>query len=240
MRQSLRARSEASNSNLLLSAKMMMNVPRPSALVWLIALAACPELVTSYNINDGKKFGTGSTTTSRRGWTQAASAGIVAAAVAATNVIADPAHAAGPDKARATDKCRDGARNCIRTTWVPPAGKSKSDAITDIRSAVQSYPEKGQHGVDCNGWVFVDDNLDIDGMARIEYYSCIGPAAISMNLAKPFIDDVKLDLVEDGNGKFRFELRSKSRVGASDMVSTRKGSIILHKHCEVRDGMRRK
>ena len=194
-----------------------MNVPRPSALVWLIALAACPELVTSYNINGGKKFGTESTTTSRRGWfTQAASAGIVVA----TNVITlgqpETVHAAGPDKARATDKCRDGARNCIRTAWVPPAGKSKSDAIADIRSVVQSYPQRGQSGVDCNGWDFVDDKLNADGTARIEFYSCIGPAAISMNLAKPFIDDVKLELVEDGNGKFRFELRSKSRVGASD------------------------
>ena len=197
-----------------------MNVPRPSALVWLlIALAACPELVTSYNINDGKNFGTEFTATSRRGWfTQAASAGIVAA----TNVIAEPAHAAGPDKGRATDKCRDGARNCIRTAWVPPAGKTKSDAIADIRSVVGSYPQQGQNGVDCNGWVFVDDKLDIDGMARIEYYSCIGPAAISMNLAKPFVDDVKLELVEDGNGKFRFELRSKSRVGASDFGVNKK------------------
>ena len=68
----------------------------------------------------------------------------------------------------------------------------------------------------------MEDKLDIDGMARIEYYSCIGPAAISMNLAKPFVDDVKLELVEDGNGKFCIELRSKSREGASDFGVNKK------------------
>lgn len=196
---------------------MMINVPtsRNSALVLAIALVACTQFVTSYNLNDatGKNFGIQSTSTSRRVlFTQAASAAIVTA----TNVIAEPAHAAGPDKARATDKCRDGARNCIRTAWVPPVGKTKSEAIAEIRKIVQTYPQKGQNGVDCNGWNFVDDNLDTDGTARIEFYSCIGPAAVSMNLAQPFVDDVKLELVEDGNGKFRFELRSKSRVGASD------------------------
>ena len=217
----------------------MMNVPRPSALTLLFLLLACPLFVASFVLPDAstKKIGV-KMSASRRGWLTGAASAIVspstkkigasrrewlteaASAIVATNVITlgqpEAAYAAGPDKARATDKCRDGARNCIRTAWVPPAGKTKADAIADIRSVVQSYPQKGQNGVDCNGWSFVEDKLDADGTARIEFYSCIGPAAVSMNLAKPFVDDVKLELIDGGSGKLRFELRSKSRVGASD------------------------
>lgn len=193
----------------------MVNVLRPPAIALFVALAAQPRITVSYTLPRAstENFGLVSSA-SRREWLSNA-----ASAIVATNVITlgqpEPANAAVPDKARATDKCRDGARNCIRTAWVPPAGKSKSDAIADIRSVVRAYPQKGQSGVDCFGWDFVEDKLDADGTARIEFYSCIGPAAVSMNLAKPFVDDVKLELVEE-NGKLRFELRSKSRVGASD------------------------
>ena len=202
----------------------MMNIPRPSALTLFLGLvlAAYPHFVSGYTLPNAstKKIGVQMSVSRREWFTKAASAFV------ATNVITlgepETASAAGPDKARATDKCRDGARNCIRTAWVPPAGKSKSDAIADIRSVVQSYPQKGQNGVDCNGSAFVEDKLDADGTARIEFYSCIGPAAVSMNLAKPFIDDVKLELIDDGSGKLRFELRSKSRVGASDYGVSKK------------------
>jgi hypothetical protein len=184
-----------------------------SMFMLLVVLAAHLAIVSGYAAKS---------TTSRKDFLSqvTASASFLPATIVATNAIAlqqpEPAHAAGPDKARATDKCRDGARNCIRTAWLPPASRSKSEAISDLRSAITSYPKKGQNGVDCNGWDFVDDQLDSNGTARIEFYSCIGPAAVSMNLAKPFVDDVKLELVGADSQQLRFELRSKSRVGASD------------------------
>eukprot|EP00563_Minutocellus_polymorphus_P020484 CAMPEP_0197716414 /NCGR_PEP_ID=MMETSP1434-20131217/1312_1 /TAXON_ID=265543 /ORGANISM="Minutocellus polymorphus, Strain CCMP3303" /LENGTH=177 /DNA_ID=CAMNT_0043300771 /DNA_START=23 /DNA_END=552 /DNA_ORIENTATION=+ len=176
---------------------MVSSLLRLPAGVLLATFALYP--VFSYSIPEGHSKRPFTQPTSRRDiFSQTTN--LLFPAFVATNVIArqpESACAAGPDKAQATDKCRDGARNCIRTAWVSPSGKSKAEAIADIRSIIKAYPQKGQNGVDCNVWDLVDDNLDTDGTARIEFYSCIGPAAVSMNLAKPFVDDVKIALLDD-------------------------------------------
>ena len=189
----------------------------PTVVALLVPLAVFPGFVSGYTVPNGhiKRFS--ESATSRRDIFSRATSSLIVA----TNVISrqpQPAYAAGPDKAKATDKCRDGARNCIRTAWSPPRGKSKAEALADIRAVIKAYPQKGQSGVDCNGFELSDDKLDVDGTARIEFYSCIGPAAVSMNLAKPFVDDLKIALVDDNDNSvgFRLEVRSKSRVGASD------------------------
>lgn len=122
------------------------------------------------------------------------------------------------DEAIALNACRANARNCIRTAWTPPAGKSKSEAITDLRDAIASYPKGGQSGVDCNGWDVAIDDLNDKSSARVEYKSCIGPAAVSMNLGRPFVDDLKLEIGEDG----AVQVRSSSRIGSSDFGVNKK------------------
>lgn len=190
----------------------------PTVVALLVTLVGYPGSVSSYTAPDGHRNRHSVGVTSRRDIFSRATSSLIVA----TNIIArqpKPAYAAGPDKAKATDKCRDGARNCIRTAWIPPQGKSKAEALADIRSVIKAYPQRGQSGVDCNGFELSDDKLDVDGTARIEFYSCIGPAAVSMNLAKPFVDDLKIALVDDDENnsvRFRLEVRSKSRVGASD------------------------
>ena len=189
----------------------------PTVVALLVTLVVYPGSVSSYTAPDGHRNSHSVGVISRRDIFYRATSSLIVA----TNVIArqpQSAYAAGPDKAKATDKCRDGARNCIRTAWMPPQGKSKAEALADIRSVIKAYPQKGQSGVDCNGFELSDDKLDVDGTARIEFYSCIGPAAVSMNLAKPFVDDLKIALVDDDENskRFRLEVRSKSRVGASD------------------------
>lgn len=143
--------------------------------------------------------------------------------------------AAGPlatlnqkNPASALEACRPKARNCIRTTWAAPPSTSKADAVQTIRTVLNSYPTTGQNGIDCNGWKFTTDSLDENSdtstsSATLEYKSCVGPAAISINLAQPFVDDVKLEISQDGlSARVVVDVKSSSRMGSSDLFVNKK------------------
>jgi hypothetical protein len=119
----------------------------------------------------------------------------------------------------ALEACPPGSNNCIRVTWTPPAAASKSVSIATLREALQAYPQQGQQGVDCNGWVVITDDLDgPSGKAKIEYKSCVGFFAKLVNGGKPFIDDLKLEIDDSG----AVQVRSSSRVGDSDLGVNKK------------------
>ena len=83
--------------------------------------------------------------------------------------------------ANAIDACPKGSNNCIRTTWTPPAGTSKSDAVQQIKTILDSYPQEGQDKVDLGGWSYADDSLASSGKASLEYKSGIGNFAKFLN-----------------------------------------------------------
>jgi hypothetical protein len=118
----------------------------------------------------------------------------------------------------ALESCPPGSNNCVRVTWTPPAATSKGAAIATLREAIQAYPQQGQQGVDCNGWVVVMDDLEGSGKARVEYKSCVGFFAKLINGGKPFIDDLRLEIDDSGS----VQVRSSSRVGDSDLGVNKK------------------
>ena len=127
--------------------------------------------------------------------------------------------------ANALEKCRAKARNCIRTMWTAPADMKKEQAIRTIQDVLNSYPQNGQGGVDCNGWTIVNDSLSSPSKSSIEleFRSCVGPAALAINLAQPFIDDVILefDSIEEGQ-PVSVQVKSSSRMGSSDLFVNKK------------------
>uniref|UniRef100_A0A7S4JSI4 DUF1499 domain-containing protein n=1 Tax=Odontella aurita TaxID=265563 RepID=A0A7S4JSI4_9STRA len=179
-------------------------------LALVISLCGCVHLASGYNHSGNRCLRAESLSSSRRGLLR----NIGAAFVGASSVYI----ASAGDEALALEACRANSRNCIRTVWKPPSGKSKSEAVKDIRDVIASYPQGGQSGVDCSGWLMAKDDLDEKASARVEYKSCIGPAAVSMNLGRPFTDDLKLEMGDDGT----LEVRSNSRVGGSDFGVNKK------------------
>ena len=119
--------------------------------------------------------------------------------------------------ANAIESCPKGSQNCIRTTWTPPAGSSKADAISSLKKVIESYPQEGQNKVDLGGWTLVEDNFS-GGSASIEYKSGIGNFAKFFNGGKPFIDDLKLEIADSGV----VEVKSASRIGESDLGVNKK------------------
>jgi hypothetical protein len=73
-----------------------------------------------------------------------------------------------------------------------------------------------------------NDSLDgrsSTGTARLEYKSCVGPAALSNNLGQPFIDDVKLEMnvnEVDSTSRVSVDVKSSSRMGGSDFFVNQK------------------
>jgi hypothetical protein len=49
-----------------------------------------------------------------------------------------------PTVAFALDICNPTAHNCVFTIWTPPSGTSKSNAIKDLLSVIEAYPQQGQ------------------------------------------------------------------------------------------------
>jgi len=103
---------------------------------------------------------------------------------------------------------------------------------------LNSYPQKGQAGADCSGWKIVKDELGLGDEAgsssssntiKLEYKSCVGPAALAINLGQPFIDDLKLELgkKDDVKGSITVEVKSSSRMGSGDLFVNRKRLIYL-------------
>ena len=116
-----------------------------------------------------------------------------------------------PSAANAIDACPKGSNNCIRQTWTPSSSTSAADAVSQLRDALNAYPQEGQEGgkVDGGGYTIISDS---DGSFKLEYRSSgKGFFAKSFNAGKPFIDD----LVIQPNGS-AFEFRSASRLGDSD------------------------
>lgn len=118
-----------------------------------------------------------------------------------------------PSAADAMEACKKGSKNCIRTTWTPPAGTSASDAASTLERIIKSYPQEGVQKIDAGGWTVVDDVFGPGKTASLEYKSGIGNFAKFFNGGKPFVDDLKLEIGSDGV----VEVRSSSRVGDSDL-----------------------
>jgi hypothetical protein len=119
--------------------------------------------------------------------------------------------------ANAIEKCPPNSKNCLRQTWTPPSGVSAADATTQLRDAINAYPQEGQEDgkVDGGGYTIISDTLGKDsssGSLQLEYRSSgKGTFAKMFNGGKPFVDDLVIES-SDGN----FEFRSASRVGDSD------------------------
>ena len=126
--------------------------------------------------------------------------------------------------ANALEVCPPKANNCVRTTWTPPSGTSKDDAVAAVRDAINAYPQAGQGDVDGGGWKVAEDDLDGSGASRVEYKSSgKGNFAKFFNGGKPFVDDLKLEV--EGSGVV--QVKSQSRVGDSDFGVNKKVSSIL-------------
>ncbi len=123
-----------------------------------------------------------------------------------------------PSDSQALELCPPKANNCVRTTWTPPAGTSKTDAIATLRDVINAYPQEGQAEVDLGGWAIVEDDLAGAGTARVEYTSGKGFFAKAFNGGKPFIDDLKLEVEDTG----AVQVKSQSRIGDSDLGVNKK------------------
>lgn len=72
------------------------------------------------------------------------------------------------------------------------------------------------------------DALESDaGIITLEFKSCVGPAALAINLGQPFIDDLKFEVGKDADGKMKVSVLSKSRMGSSDLFVNRKRLLFL-------------
>lgn len=94
----------------------------------------------------------------------------------------------------ALEACPPELNNCNCATWTPPAAVSKSVNITTLREAIQAYPQQGQHGIDCNGWVVI--MVDLDGPSGIFFMlrslSVIMVQGSVMNLGGPHLHYIYL------------------------------------------------
>jgi hypothetical protein len=116
--------------------------------------------------------------------------------------------------ANAISQCPPGSNNCVRQTWTPPSSTAAADAASQLRDALNAYPQEGQEDgkVDGGGYKVISDDLGSRGAIQLEYRSSgKGTFAKIFNGGKPFVDDV----VIEPNGT-NFEVRSSSRVGDSD------------------------
>mmetsp|Transcript_19746 Transcript_19746/g.28969 ORF Transcript_19746/g.28969 Transcript_19746/m.28969 type:complete len:190 (+) Transcript_19746:47-616(+) len=117
------------------------------------------------------------------------------------------------EAAFALESCPADSKNCVRTSWTPPADTSKSDVIAAVRGVINAYPQEGQAEVDGGGWSIAVDELDGAGTARVEYRSSgKGFFAKAFNGGKPFVDDLKVEIQDSGV----VQVKSQSRIGESD------------------------
>jgi hypothetical protein len=118
-----------------------------------------------------------------------------------------------PSRTEAIEACARNSNNCIRTTWIPPLGTSKSEMGKAVVSAIEAYPQTGQADVDRGGWLLAEDNgLSTGGTARYEFRTGTDKIAKFLNGGKPFIDDLVVEITDGA-----VEVRSASRIGDSDL-----------------------
>ncbi|CAE7239517.1 KIN1 [Symbiodinium sp. KB8] len=139
--------------------------------------------------------------------------------------LAAPAAAAmlllGAETATAdVSACNPGANNCWSTLstdktkmspWKWPAGTSKADAVSQLKAAIDAYPQAGQGEVDLGGYSYAVDTLADKGYARLEFKSGIGNFARFFNGGQPFVDDFEVSV-----GDSSVAVKSASRLGDSD------------------------
>jgi len=123
------------------------------------------------------------------------------------------AFAATASPANALDACPKGSKNCIATTWNPPAGTDAKAATSTLKKVIEMYPKEGQNKVDLGGWAVVDGSYAPGNVVSLEYTSGLGNFAKFLNGGKPFVDDLKLAIGKDGV----VDVRSSSRIGESDL-----------------------
>ena len=136
--------------------------------------------------------------------------------------LAAPAAAAmlllGAETATAdVSACNPGANNCWSTQstdktkmspWKWPAGASKADAVSQLKAAIDAYPQAGQGEVDLGGYSYAVDTLADKGYARLEFKSGIGNFARFFNGGQPFVDDFEVSV-----GDSSVAVKSASRLG---------------------------
>ncbi|KAL3760588.1 hypothetical protein ACHAWU_009549 [Discostella pseudostelligera] len=136
-----------------------------------------------------------------------------------SSIVATTA-AATSSPAYAIQACPPGSKNCLRQTWTPPSSTSLADAISQLRSALNSYPQEGLEDgkVDGGGYTLISDSLTSSGGGGsivLEYRSSgKGTFAKLFNGGKPFVDDLVIE--QGGSNGGAFEFRSASRLGDSD------------------------
>lgn len=134
---------------------------------------------------------------------------------AVSNTLASIVAISLPGAANAIQACPPGSKNCLRQTWTPSSSTSAADATSQLRDALNAYPQEGQEDgkVDGGGYTVVSDALGSEGGSiSLEYRSSgKGTFAKLFNGGKPFVDDL---VVEQNGGSFEF--RSASRQGDSD------------------------
>ncbi|CAE7835518.1 KIF18A [Symbiodinium sp. CCMP2592] len=116
--------------------------------------------------------------------------------------------------------CNPGANNCWSTLstdktkmspWTWPAGTSKAAAVSQLKAAIDAYPQAGQGDVDLGGYSYAVDTLADKGYARLEFKSGIGNFARFFNGGQPFVDDFEVSV-----GDSSVAVKSASRLGDSD------------------------
>ena len=174
----------------------------------ILLLVATLSAANAYSIKSQHTVGR------RDVFNQVASAGAAVAFVAA----------AGVSPANAVDACPKGSKNCVTTKWTPPSGTNASAAASTLKKVIESYPQEGQNKVDLGGWSIVEDSFAPGKVASIEYTSGLGNFAKFLNGGKPFVDDLKLEISQDGV----VDVRSSSRIGESDLgVNQKRLSYIV-------------
>jgi hypothetical protein len=118
-----------------------------------------------------------------------------------------------PIPSSATEPCRRGSSNCIRTTWTARTDPIQpEEAIQLFRDCLSKYPQEGQDGIDKGGWEVMEDKLSQGGSARVEFRSGIGKNAQRFNRGRPFVDDLLVKAEPEGI----VQIRSSSRKGMYD------------------------
>ena len=70
------------------------------------------------------------------------------AVAAAISIIQSSSHPANA----LVGECKPKSHNCIRTQWTAPTYiTTQMEAVKTLREVLDSYPQRGQAGVDCNG-----------------------------------------------------------------------------------------